>query len=116
MAITYTWNFDSLDVHYSSASLANVVRIVHWRLQGEAEGTSSLGVSGSFYGNYLGSAHLDPVPSSDFVAYNSLTKDVVEGWVTASLGDDMVAQVTASVSESVAKQLNPPTGPKTPPW
>ncbi len=67
MAITYTWNFDSLDVHYSSASLANVVRIVHWRLQGEAEGTSSLGVSGSFRGERGGVAYLQPATGSSYM-------------------------------------------------
>jgi|10_taG_2_1085330.scaffolds.fasta_scaffold00905_3 hypothetical protein len=110
MAITYDWNFDPLEVTYSSASLDNVVSVVHWQYTAETVGTSSLGVTGSFYGRSIGTVSLDPVASADFVAYASLTEDLVEGWVTASLGDDRVAEISANVSKSLADQLNPPTG------
>jgi hypothetical protein len=110
MAITYDWNFDPLEVTYSSASLANVVSIVHWQYTAETAGTSSLGVSGSFYGRSIGTVSLDPVASADFVAYASLTEDLVEGWVTGSLGDDQVASINSSLSNSLADQLNPTSG------
>ena len=110
MAITYDWNFDPLEVTYSSASLDNVVSVVHWQYTAETEGTSSLGVSGSFQGRSIGTVTLDPVASADFVAYASLTEDLVEGWVTASLGDDEVTNIQASVSNSLADQLNPSSG------
>jgi hypothetical protein len=110
MAITYDWNFDPLEVTYSSASLDNVVSVVHWQYTAETVGTSSLGVTGSFYGRSIGTVSLDPVASADFVAYASLTEDLVEGWVTGSLGDEEVASIQANVSKSLADQLNPPTG------
>ena len=110
MAITYAWHFDPLEVTYSSARLDNVVSVVHWQYHAETEGTSSLGVSGSFYGRSIGTVSLDPVASADFVAYASLTEDLVEGWVTGSLGDDQVASIHASVSNSLANQLNPSSG------
>ena len=110
MAFTYTWNFDPLEVTYSSASLDNVVTTVHWQYQAETEGTSSLGVSGSFVGRSIGTVSLDPVASADFVAYASLTEDLVEGWVTASMGEDEVTQIHEGVSGSLMSQLNPTTG------
>ena len=110
MAFTYRWNFDPLEVTYSSASLDNVVTRIHWQHVGITEGTSSLGVSGSFYGRSIGTVSLDPVASADFVAYASLTEDLVEGWVTASLGDDQVTEIQASVSKSLEAQLNPTSG------
>jgi hypothetical protein len=110
MALTYRWNFDPLEVTYSSASLDNVVSIVHWQFYGETEGTSSLGESGSFYASNIGTVNTEPVASADFVAYASLTAAVVEGWVTASLGDDRVAEISASVSRSIETQLNPISG------
>ena len=116
MAITYNWNFDPLEVEYASASLANVVNTVHWQYTATSEGTSSLGVSGSFQGRNIGTVALDPVASSDFVAYASLTKAMVTGWVTASLGDDRVAEIQTNVSNSLAQQLTPPAGPKVAPW
>ena len=110
MAFTYTWNFDPLEVTYSSASLANVVTTVHWQYQAETEGTSSLGVSGSFVERSIGTVGLDPVASADFVAYASLTEDLVKGWVTASMGEEQVTQVHEGVSSSLMVQLNPATG------
>ena len=107
MAITYRWNFDPLEVTYSSASLANVVSIVHWQYHAETEGTSSLGVSGSFHSTNIGTESLDPVASADFVAYASLTEDIVTGWVTASMGDERVTEMQTSVSKSLEAQLNP---------
>ena len=110
MAITYDWNFDPLEVTYSSASLDNVVTTVHWQYQAETVGTSSLGVSGSFFGRSIGTVTLDPVASADFVAYASLTEDLVEGWVTASLGEDQVTEIHTNLSNSIADQLNPTSG------
>ena len=110
MAFTYTWNFDPLEVTYSSASLDNVVNIVHWQYHAETEGTSSLGVSGSFVARNIGTVGLDPVASADFVAYASLTEAIVEGWVTASMGEDEVTQLREGVSGSLVTQLNPTTG------
>ena len=110
MAITYDWNFDPLEVTYSSASLDNVVTTVHWQYQAETEGTSSLGVSGSFIGRSIGTINLDPVASADFVAYASLTEAIVEGWVTASMGEEQVTQMHEGVSGSLVSQLNPTSG------
>tara|TARA_Y100001951_G_C11244611_1_gene242590 strand:+ start:592 stop:945 length:354 start_codon:yes stop_codon:yes gene_type:complete len=110
MAITYKWKFDPLEVTYSSASLDNVVSIVHWQYTAETEGTSSLGASGSFQGRSIGTVSLDTVASADFVAYASLTEDLVEGWVTGSLGDEEVTRIHTNVSNSLADQLNPSGG------
>ena len=116
MAVTYTWNFNPMEVEYNSASLANVVTHVHWQYIAETEGTSSLGVSGSFQARSIGSIRVDPVASADFVAYDSLTKPLVTAWVTASLGDVEVTRIQTHVSKSLADQLNPPTGTKAQPW
>ena len=116
MAFTYRWNFDPLEVTYSSASLANVISIVHWQYHAETEGTSSLGVSGSFNARNIGTVNLDPVASADFVAYDDLTEAIVTGWVTGSMGDERVTQIQTSVSRSLESQLNPPTGNKASPW
>ena len=116
MAFTYRWNFDPLEVTYSSASMANVVNIVHWQYHAETEGTSSLGVSGSFVASNIGTQALDPVASADFVAYGDLTEAIVTGWVTGSMGDDRVTEIQTNVSRSLVDQLAPPTGNKASPW
>jgi tetrahydromethanopterin S-methyltransferase subunit H len=116
MAFTYRWNFDPLEVTYSSASLANVVSTVHWQYYAETEGTSSLGVSGSFIASNIGTETLSSVASADFVAYGDLTEALVTGWVTASMGDARVTEIQTNVSKSLEDQLAPPTGNKTQPW
>ena len=116
MAITYNWNFDPLEVTYSSASLANVVSIVHWQYYAETEGTSSLGRSGSFTATNIGTETLSPVASADFTAYGDLTEALVTGWVTGSMGDDRVTEIQTIVSRSLVEQLAPSTGNKGQPW
>ena len=120
MAFTYRWNFDPLEVEYSSASLANVVSVVHWQYHAETVGTSSLGVSGSFEGINIGKLRLDPVASADFTAYESLTEAKVLGWVTSSLidqqGDGYLETMQTKISGSIAEQLHPVEGSKLKPW
>ena len=120
MALTYTWNFNPLEVTYSSASLANVVSTVHWQCHSSTEGTSSLGVSGSFSAQSIGTVGLEPVASADFVAYESLTKAKVLGWVTSSLfakhGDDYIETMQTKISGSIAELIHPVEGSKSIPW
>jgi len=40
----------------------------------------------------------------------------VEGWTTASLGDDKVARVKAGIDAMIAEQITPTTVSMTPPW
>jgi len=116
MAITYRWDLRPIEVTYSSASMDNVVSRVHWRYYAETEATSSLGISGSFVATQFGTEDLSPVASADFTAYESLTEDLVIGWVTASLGDVRVTEMLTNVSGSIVEQLNPTEGHKPNPW
>ena len=108
----YVWKFSPLKVTYSSASLSNVVTSVHWQYHGTHEGTSSLGVSGSFRGERGGVAYLQPATGSSYTNYDDLTHAQVLGWVTASLGEQTVADITSSVSGAIAIALNPTIGVK----
>ena len=122
MAINYSWDFDSLEVTYSSASMDNVVTNVQWQYEGTTEGTSSLGVTGSFHAREIGIASLDKVASADFVAYESLTEEIVTGWVTASISaghpdrTQTVSDLQYNISSSISRLLNPDTGNKSVPW
>ena len=121
MAITFDWNINDIRVRYSSASLSNIVTTIGWIYRGVAEGTSSLGVSGSFNSGDSGTLGLDidgnaSVAPADFVAYESLTRDLVLGWVTASLGDTFVTNLQGRLSGSITEQLNPADGSKDNPW
>ena len=122
MAITFDWDIGNISVRHSSASLSNIVTTIGWVYRGMAEDTSSLGESGRFItAADSGRVVLDiddnaSVASEDFVAYESLTRDLVLGWVTASLGDTFVTNIQARVSGSITEQFNPTEGYKDNPW
>ena len=116
MSITYTWSFNPLEVTYLSASLQNVVNNVHWQALATTEGTSSLGVSGSFTKDHIGHEQLDPAPSASFTNFNDITHNQVFAWVTSSMGDTEYNRILNRLSSSLATQMNPTTGTKNSPW
>ena len=111
MAITYEWDINTLEVIPSSASLDNVVKIVHWNY---------IGSTGSFTRGKEGRCDLlitlGSVASADFVAYDSLTKPLVVGWVTASLGDVYTGSIEDRLSSSLDDDMEPPVVSKVIPW
>lgn len=121
MAIQYTWTFNPLDVTYESASMQNIVTNVHWQAHATMEGTSSLGVSGSFHASNIGTVGLSSPDGENFTSFDDLTHEIVYGWVSSSMGESadgvaQVDQIEASLSSSLALQLNPTRGTKLPPW
>ena len=81
MAITYTWKFPQLICYPTKDSKTNVVFNVEWRYTG---------TEGEYRYVEYGTA---PIPTDDlssFVAYDSLTKADVEGWMTTALDIDAI--------------------------
>ena len=113
MAINYSWDFSNLQVQYTSNSLANVVTRVDWQYTGESG-------SHEHHCSVNNIATIGSVASADFVAYESLTEDLITGWVTASLfdehGDDYITTMQTKISGSIAESLHPVEGNKTTPW
>ena len=106
----YEWNFPTLDVRFSvetdEGTLTNVVQTVHWTL-----GASDGDYSASMYGSVaVGSP--DPATFED---YASLTKETVQGWVEAALGEQ-VDTMKETLASQIAAQKNPTGGGLTPPW
>ena len=90
MAITYDWHFPQLQVQYTSNSLADVVTELRWVYTGEVGG-------GEYHDGRVGILKVGPVAAASFVAYESLTKDLVTAWVTASLGDEYVTELETKI-------------------
>ena len=103
MAISYSWEFDTLGVQHASNSLDNVVTEIHWQYSG---------TTGSYKQIQNDVTAIGSVASADFVAYESLTKDIVTGWITASLGDAHVTTLETSISSSLSDIINPALGPE----
>ena len=104
MAITYTWKFPHLTCYPTKDSKTNVVFNVEWRYTG---------TEGEYRYVEYGTA---PIPTDDlssFVAYDSLTKADVEGWMTTALDIDAIK---SRLSTAIDNQKNPPEISKDPPW
>lgn len=106
MALTYTWNFPTLDIIYSEDGYQNVVQAVHWNYEAN---------EGNFYENIAGCTPL-PLPSGSFVNYNDLTPAIVTGWVEGALGAEKVNEMKLELANRLALKKNPKGESTTPPW
>ena len=109
MAINYSWDFPNIEVQYTSNSLADVVTELRWQYTGEIGG-------GEYHDSKVGILKVGPVAAASFVAYESLTKDLITGWVTASLGDIEITELETKISGSIFNMMNPSAGGKPAPW
>lgn len=84
-----------------------MVFLVHWQLYAS---------TGSYNASAIGTQNV-PLPSgSVFIPYEELTKDVVYGWVTASMGPAQVAALTSSLANNIQNQITPPVLVLPAPW
>jgi hypothetical protein len=95
MAIDYTWTIGNLE--YNNDSDQGVV-IVHWRCTG---------VDGDYSASAYSTQSFTPDPSADgYVAYDSLTEDMVIGWVQNAVDQ---AATEAAIAAKIEAQQNPTT-------
>ena len=98
--LTYNWKLNSLR-KTSAANLSNVVIGTTWTLTG----TDADNYSGTFSGaTPFKVAELDP---SSFIDYNSLTEDIVLGWVQAVV----VGNYKDHIDEQINKQIRDKKSP-----
>jgi len=98
MAITYTWDCKTVDVHPEENNLQNVVYNVHWKL---------LGVDGDYSSEKIGMCKVPLSDSEDFISFGNLTNDIIKGWVKAAMGDDQVAVLKGFISNDISEQKTP---------
>lgn len=106
MAISYSWQFPSLKIVYSEDDLQNVVSSVEWVL---------VASDGEYKASAYGSASL-PTPGQPFVPFESITPEIVQGWVVSTLGAEYVSELEASLAGQIEQQKNPAGATVTPPW
>lgn len=107
MEITYNWNFNPLECYPTSSGETDVVFLVHWQVYAS---------TGSYNASSIGTQTV-PLPSgSVFIPYEQLTKDVVYGWVTASMGQAQVDAIQSGLVKQIENQVNPPVLILQAPW
>lgn len=108
MAITYTWSFPALDCYPTQGDHQDVVFTVHWRYMandGEGHTAESYGTMGVTYEE-----------GQDFVAFEDLTQEIVEGWVVAQMTEETIAAMQTALSNAIAEQLMPTKVSRPAPW
>jgi len=112
MAISYTWNVNTVDVYPSEEGHSNVIYNVHWRLN--ATDTEVDAEGNPYVASVYGTQSLDTSDLSNFTNFDSVTSSQVQGWVEAAMGEEAVqglkdgldAQIAALITpSSVTKQL-----------
>ncbi len=96
-----TWNISTLE-----RNTDNGVVVAHWRAT-DSDGDHS--------GSSYGTVGFTPDASADgYVAYDSLTEEVVIGWVKDSMGEEAVAGVEDSIAAQIADSKAPAISVGTP--
>ena len=111
MAISYTWDVNTVDVYPTDGDYTDVIYNVHWRLnatdtQVDAEGNP---YTASVYGTQV----LDTSDLSGFIDFDSVTSAEVQSWVESAMGEEEVQSLKDSLDANIAGQINPTSETKT---
>lgn len=97
MALTWTFEFPSLDVAPSLDGKQDVVMTVHWRLTG----TTTTGETASTYGSFS----LPYDPAAPFTKFADIKQGDLRNWLKAY--EDLSAK-KASIKAALKDQIDPP--------
>jgi hypothetical protein len=108
MAITYNWEINPLDAYPTHGGEADVVFSAHWQLNASS---GSLENSGSLYTAIeLGSQPITYHSGSEFIPFNELTLEIVQGWVEEGMGETQVNNILNTAAKDAGniglKSLN----------
>lgn len=102
LPLSCTWAIAQLERHVADG----IVYTAHWTVNATTEG----GVEGSAGGaaGAYGSIGLEaPAEGDTPIPFESLTKEIVVGWVKDKLGEEQVASTEAALAAQIAEQLSP---------
>jgi hypothetical protein len=102
MAITYTWKLTSFK-KVTKLGLEDVVFQTYW----EKVGTDEFGNTGKF----VGATPFDPrqVDPDNFTPYESLTEEIVLGWIKNVVVGDYANHVDKQIAKAIAAVADPVT-------
>ena len=111
MAISYTWDVNTVDVYPTDEGHSDVIYNVHWRLnatdtQVDAEGNP---YTASVYGTQV----LETSDLSNFTDFDSVTSSQVQGWVEGAMGAEEVQSLKDGLDAKIADEINPTSETKT---
>lgn len=107
MAIKYEWVISQLECHPEKSKKKNVVSNVHWRYTA---------VDGDYYADVYGSQLLNTDNLKGFVAYESLSKETIIGWLEEIMGEEKINTFKTNLAAAIEEQKNPPVVTPKLPW
>jgi len=107
MAAVYSWVIPYLECFATHEGKTDVVFVIHWRRKL---------VDGAHTAEVYNSQTITLDPDDAFTPFNELTKSQVEGWLTAALGVDRIAELDDTLSRQIAALTTPPIVTLPSPW
>ena len=105
MAVTYTWAVTGLktknETNADGVVLNNAVVQTYWK----KTGTDENGNEGTFSGATPFTAA--DVPAGEFVAFESLTEEIVLGWIKAVVVGTYEEHVNGQIQKQIDQSINP---------
>lgn len=106
--INYSWTINPLECYPTSDVGADFVFTAHWQLHAQ---------TGSYSAQSIGTQAFEGTPAGgDFILFEDLTLEMVQGWVEDAMGEERVNQLKASLAQTIENQINPPVVILPSPW
>jgi hypothetical protein len=107
--ITYKWEFPALYCAPLESGLADIVKIVRWRIIASEPKNLEHPESGNFYAVNIGGTALDPVTDTgSFTPFEQITTGIVAGWVSSKIDITGEHGIYSGLASEIERQKNPP--------
>ena len=98
---TYKWRINALDCHVSQNELENVVYTIHWSYIAEDENGN--------VASMIGVESVGEPDPSNFQSFDTLTQEIVEGWLESSMGTERIDEMKANLDKQIEEIVTPKT-------
>ena len=102
--MAFTWVISQLDSIPTLDGMDKVISTIHWRAQKAHE---------DFTADTYGALAVDAPHEASFTPYDEVTKEMVEGWLSAGLDSEAIE---ANLDAQIENFLNPPIVAYPLPW
>lgn len=106
----YKWNFSQLECYPEKEEKENVVFLVHWQYTGTEVVNEK-----EYSETYIGTQTL-PLPKDSFTPFEDLTKEMVEGWIEAEMGEEKMTAMKEAIQKQIEEKITPSVNRLSPPW
>jgi hypothetical protein len=93
------WNCKTVDYYnHEHNGYEQVIYNVHWRVEKE---------DGDYSASTYGTQSLNTEDIQDFIPFDEVTSEMVEGWVKEAMGEEQVTKIKSSLDQQIEDQKNP---------